>query len=143
MKQFELAKTYREIELKTADPGRLIVLIYKKSIKNLEEAQELLEKEKHHAYDRVNTLITKTQTLIAELTASLNKDSDKKLYESLLNLYSYFNKELREANFAKDATKLTPIIRFLQDLLGAWEVAVKKACPENSTKKHPDLNIVG
>ena len=128
--QYELAKVYKEIELKTADGGILIITIYEEIITFLEQAVELLEKDKHKAFDKVNTLLTKSQALITELILSLNKTPNESLYNNLNNLYLYFNQELREANFNKDSKKITPIINFLKELLESWKEVVQK------NKKH-------
>ena len=123
--QYELAKMYKEIDLKTADSGTLIITMYEETITFLEQAVALLEKEKHKSFDTVNNLLTKSQALITELMLSLNKNASSSLYDNLYNLYLYFNQELREANFTKDSKRIIPIIHCLKELLEAWKEVVR------------------
>lgn len=108
---------YKETQVKTANQGKLIVMLYNGAIKFLKLALENLPKKK---YDIVNNNIIKTQDIISELMLSLNfevGDFANKLYD----LYSYINKRLVEGNIKKSAEPLEEVIRYLVELKKAWE----------------------
>jgi len=108
---------YKEIQVKTANQGKLIVMLYDGAIKFLRIAIENIPKKK---YDSVNTNIIKAQDIITELMLSLNfevGDFANKLY----GLYSYMNKRLVEANIKKAIEPIEEVIKYLIELKEAWE----------------------
>ncbi len=108
---------YKETQVKTANQGKLIVMLYDGAIKFLKIAIEHLPTKK---YDTVNNNIIKAQDIITELMLSLNfevGDFANKLY----GLYSYMNKRLVEGNIKKQAEPLEEVIRYLGELKSAWE----------------------
>ena len=113
----DASSQYRETQVKTANQGKLIVMLYDGAIKFLKIALDNLPKKK---YDTVNNNIIKSQDIITELMLSLNfevGDFANRLY----SLYSYMNKRLVEANIQKSAEPMEEVIRYLAELKEAWE----------------------
>lgn len=138
------AKMYKDTAIKTADKKTIIIMLYEKILQHLDDATELLENHGFHKYDKVNMHITKAQEIILELSASLDKDMFPELCENLLNLYLYFNKELREANFEKNAQRIQPVYTMISSLLDSWKQTIESNAPaENEQKAHLKLNIRG
>ncbi len=144
MDVFNAAKVYKETSIKTADKKTIVIMLYEKTLQHLDEALVLLENHGFQKYDKVNTHITKAQEIILELSASLDKEVFPELCDNLLNLYLYFNKELREANLEKNAARIRPIHDMISTLLESWKESLQVA---DTTKKEPvvetKLNIQG
>lgn len=136
------AQQYKETAIKTANPGELIVLLYKEIDKHLNEAITLLTQNDHKVYDKVNHHISRAQQIIIELATSLSKKEDETLYNNLLGLYLFFNEELVQANLAKDHTKIEPVQKMLHDLLESWKTAAKTT-PTHPSDKKRGINFEG
>jgi len=108
---------YKETQVKTANQGRLIVMLYDGAIKFLKIALENLPNKK---YDVVNSNIIKAQDIISELMLSLNfevGDFANKLY----SLYVYMNRRLVEGNIKKSPEPIEEVIKYLNELKDAWD----------------------
>ncbi len=145
MDVFNAAKVYQDTAIKTADKKTIIIMLYEKTLQHLDDAMDLLENHNFEKYDKVNMHITKAQEIILELGASLDKSVFPELCESLLNLYFYFNKELRDANFEKSAKKIRPIYDMLSSLLKSWKQTIESnsSAEKESTTAQPPLNVKG
>lgn len=114
---------YRVTQVKTANQGKLILLLYDGAIRFLREADAALPGKK---YDVVNQKIIRTQDILTELMVSLNMKAGE-LSNNLYRIYDYLNRRLIEANVKKDAAILHEVIQHLVDLRAVWEDVVKKA----------------
>lgn len=114
---------YRVTQVKTANQGKLILLLYDGAIRFLREADAALPGKK---YDVVNQKIIRTQDILTELMVSLNMKAGE-ISNNLYRIYDYLNRRLIEANVKKDAAILHEVIQHLVDLRAVWEDVVKKA----------------
>lgn len=125
---------YRQTRVKTASQGKLIVMLYDEAIRQIELAKQLLNSDEI-AYDRVNTAIGKAQDIITELTVSLDLENGGDIAQNLFRLYRFFNNQLVEANFKKDAQPLEQVLSFLGDLREAWkQIADKGSGPQRESQ---------
>ena len=116
---------YKDMEILTANQGKLIVMLYEGAIRFLKLAADNMH---HNTYDVVNTNIIKAQDILTELMLALNMEQGGDIASNLFNLYAFMKKQLLEANMKKDASNLHGVIRLLDQLKGAWEeVALKEA----------------
>lgn len=143
MELSDAAKIYRETAIKTAGKERMVIMLYEKTLQHLDAAVSLLQTGRFEEYDKVNMHITRAQEIILELSASLNKTALPKLCDDLLGLYLFFNKELREANFAKKPERILPVRAMLSDLLSAWKEAEKTVRAKDVRVGPGGLNITG
>lgn len=144
LKNYNAARVYKETSIKTADGGKIVVLLYEEIDKHLTEAIVLLQKEhKHHHYDKINYHITMSQSIITELMASLDKGKSEEIYENLMRLYLYFNEQLSKANMEKDAQIIIPIHTQIKELLETWRIAAQTAEGSIQQDKRTGLNISG
>ena len=140
--------TYRETKVKTAGQGQLIVMLYDGAVKNLDRALELLgsdiEGKKNPAnIEKVSNAILKTQEIITELTVSLDFEQGGEIAKNLFSLYTWFNRELVEANIAQDISRAMTVRNLLNELKSAWTEIVAKNNPEAAGKVVSGLNIAG
>lgn len=111
---------YQENQLKTATPGKLLLMAYDGAIKF---AGVAIEKMKEGKLDEQGAYIRKTQNLLLELISSLDMSADKQLASNLYGVYSYLFDRLTHANIRDDVQALEEAIQILSELRSAWEEA--------------------
>ena len=115
--QQNVSSFYQENQIRTADQGRLIVMLYERAIFSLKQAQEKIVAGDY--YQR-NQLILKAQNIILELMNSLNFEAGKIAY-SLQSLYNYMIRRLILADQTSDQQIIQEVIKILSELKEAWE----------------------
>ena len=140
--------SYRETRVKTASQGQLIIMLYEEAMKHLDRGLELLvvnngEKKNPGNIEKITKSILKAQEIITELTVSLDFDQGGDIAKNLFSLYTWFNKELLEANISHDIHRITSVRNQLNELKSAWvEIAVKNSS-EAAGKFATGVNIAG
>jgi flagellar secretion chaperone FliS len=133
---------YKEIQIKTANQIRLIVMLYDGAIRHINLALDCFA-EGHKRFDAINTHIIAAQDILSELMASLDFDRGGTLAKDLFSLYSFMNKRLLESNMKKDPAPLTEVKSHLGELREAWdEISTRKGLEENTTPA-TGVNIAG
>jgi flagellar protein FliS len=140
--------TYRETRIKTAGQGQLIIMLYDEAVKHLDKALELLsqdtgEKKNPGNIETISKSILKVQEIITELTVSLDFDQGGEIAKNLFSLYTWFNKELLEANIHKDLRKITTVRNQLNELRSAWAEIAAKNSSGTPGKAVTGVNIAG
>jgi flagellar protein FliS len=120
---------YRETQIKTASKGRLIIMLYEGIISSLDAAIEAIPKKQ---FDVANNSIQKAQDIISELIMALNMDAGD-FSKKLLNIYTYLNTRLIEANMQKDVQPLKFVQKMVSELCDAWNQVLKNS-------PNPDLD---
>jgi len=115
--QQNVSSFYQENQIRTADQGRLIVMLYERAIFSLKQAQEKIVAGDY--YQR-NQLILKAQNIILELMNTLNFEAGKIAY-SLQSLYNYMIRRLILADQTSDQQIVQEVIKVLSELKEAWE----------------------
>lgn len=136
---------YKETRVRTAGPGQLIVMLYEEAVKQCDRAIDYLDtnlKKKPANIEKVNLAICKVQDIVTELMASLDFEAGGDIARDLFSLYVYFNRELTEANIAKDPLRIKTVRTMLADLSSAWVVAATKA-KGSGDEKRSGVNIAG
>ncbi len=108
---------YKETQVKTANQGKLIVMMYDGAVKFIKTALENLPSKK---YDIVNTHILKAQDVINELMLAINFEAGD-FAEKLYALYVYMNRRLVEGNIQKNSEPLEEVLGYLLELKSSWE----------------------
>jgi flagellar protein FliS len=136
-------KAYRETQIKTATPGRLIIMLYDGAVTSLNIAIEILEKNEHKL-DTVSNNVIKAQDIISELMVSLDFEKGGEIAKNLFNIYMYMNRELLSGNIKKDVEPLKNVRKFLMELREAWnEIADKNYGEEKNLRHAGGINIAG
>lgn len=117
-RQQEAGNHYLEMEINTADPLHLVLILYRGAIKNLKRsldcfAQGVIE-------GRIQA-INKASAMISELHSTLDFERGQPIAGSLDRLYSYLQQRLLEANLKQDPSAVQEAIRLLSTLASAWE----------------------
>ncbi len=142
----QAVSAYRETSVKTASPGKLVVMLYDEAIRQLGIALSLFsaqEKIKPVSIEKYNAAIVKTQEIITELMVSLDMDSGGEIAHNLLALYVYFNQELLDANISRNRKKITTIRDLLSELRDAWASAAATSPVRPAPVLHTNIDING
>jgi flagellar protein FliS len=139
--------TYKETKIKTAGQGQLIVMLYDGAVKHLTKAIELLESNKTDKKDpgkieQINKAVMKTEEILTELIVSLNFEQGGEISKTLFSLYTWFNRELVEANINQDLDRILTVRNMLADLRDTWNSVAGQATVEQPSEA-VGLNIAG
>ena len=138
---------YQNTAVKTASQGKLVVMLYETAIKHLSAATKCFDagsgKVPPGSIEEYSNHIMKAQEVINELQVSLDMDKGGQIAQNLMSLYVYFNRELMDANIAKDKKKLEFVLNMLSQLLEAWQVASNSTANAPAANVSPTLNING
>ena len=142
------SSTYKETKIKTASKGQLVLMLYDELVKQLNLSLELLElnksdKKEPGRIEQISKAVMKAEEIITELMVSLDFEQGGEIAKNLFALYSWFNRELMEANISQNINRIKTVRDMISDLRNSWsEIAVKyNAEPANS--ESVGLNIAG
>ena len=136
---------YQNTNIKTASQGKLVVLLYEAAVKNLKNAESLIDEEnkiKPSNMEKFGKFLQKAQAIITELQVSLDMEKGGEIAKNLMSLYIYFNQELLSVNINHDKTKLEYIEQQMSELLKAWKEASASAS-QTPVQHTQALNIEG
>ena len=136
---------YQNTNIKTASQGKLVVLLYEAAVKNLKNAESLIDEEnkiKPSNMEKFGKFLQKAQAIITELQVSLDMEKGGEIAKNLMSLYIYFNQALISVNIKHDKTKLEYIEQQMSELLKAWKEASASAS-QTPVQHTQALNIEG
>ena len=140
--------TYRETRVKTASQGQLIIMLYDEAVKHLDYGLELLSlnaggKKNPGNIEKISKSILKAQEIITELIVSLDFEQGGEIAKNLFSIYTWFNKELLEANISHNFRRIIAVRNQLSELRVAWVEVAAKGNPETAGKVITGVNIAG
>ncbi len=142
MNERKPANAYKDVQIRTANQIRLIVMLYDGAIRHVSLALEALAAG-HRRYDEVNNHVIAAQDILSELTASLDFDKGGALAKNLFSLYSFMNRRLLEGNLRKEEGPLTEVRKHLGTLREAWAEISTREGLEEKTVPETGVNIAG
>lgn len=124
---------YQESQIKTADQGRLILMMYDGAVIFLQQSKDLI---KNRDFIEKSIKITKAQNILIELMAALNMEAGS-VAINLKALYAYMIKRLFDANGQNDVSAIDETLKILVELREAWDTIINRPDIENkmSTNK--------
>ena len=142
MKANDPVQAYKEIQIKTANQIRLIVMLYDGAIRHLNLAADSFS-EGFKRYDAINNHIVAAQEILSELTASLDFEKGGTLAKNLFSIYSFMNRQLMEGNLKKDKAPIVTVKKLLTDLREAWDEIANRKGLEEKGGAATGVNIAG
>ncbi|WDT94555.1 flagellar export chaperone FliS [Thermoleophilum album] len=113
------ARSYREQEVLTAPPERLVVLLFEGAVRFLERARLALESRDtaafHHNLNRADAILD-------ELLATLDL-SQGEIASRLQGIYVFCKRQLADARLARDSGAVARVARWLRELGEAFDAA--------------------
>jgi len=140
--------TYKETRITTASQGQLIIMLYSEAVRQLDRAISILElndagKKDPGRIEIISKAIVKTQEIVSELMVSLDFEEGGEIAKNLFSLYTWFNRELMEANIGQDARRIQIIRNHIEVLRSAWQDIVASNLAENVNREVMGVNIAG
>lgn len=117
---------YREIGVKTASQGKLVVMLYEGAVSNLEKAMALIDsngKIQANQIESYGNFLQKVMDIVTELEVSLDMDKGGEIAKNLMSLYVYFNKQILEATMDHKKSKLEFVHKMMSELHESWITA--------------------
>jgi len=117
-------RQYSQVQIKTANKGKLIVMLYQGAIRFMKKA--LIQLEQKDMEGKGKSLI-RAQDIVLELLYALDQDMLAKGNELALNLqrlYLYCYRRLVRANVDMDPEAIKEVVVLMTSLLEAWEKVV-------------------
>ncbi len=109
---------YKQSNVITADPKKLIILCYEAIISNLKMARDSYASKD---YETKAKCLQKAQDILCELTNALDFEKGGEVAKNLYALYGFFAHHILEADLKRDIEAFTEDIRMLEELKSAWQ----------------------
>jgi flagellar protein FliS len=109
---------YRQTNVTTADPGRLVLMCYEGAIGSLKTARENYISGEYEA--KAET-VQKAQNIISELALALDFEKGGEMARNLDSLYNYMLRRIIEGDVKGDVKAFDEVILILGQLESAWK----------------------
>jgi flagellar protein FliS len=138
--------TYKETRVKTASQGQLIIMLYNEAVRQLDQALGLMElnssgKKDPARIEKIGKSVVKTQEIVSELMVSFDFEQGGEIAKNLFALYTWFNRELMEANIGQSTQRIAGVRNLINDLRGTWQEIVMTNAAES--REVVGVNIAG
>jgi len=134
MLQAEAISRYKQVVVSTSTPGELLLALYDGLFRYLRQARLLIEsKQRGKAAERVSH----ARAIIVELELALDHEVFPDLCANLSALYGFCLDRLRLATREDSTQAIDEVMRVLQPLHQAWQMAVPKATAEQGRLDSP------
>ena len=123
----QTVRKYQEINVNTASPMELIVMLYDECIRSLEKAEKAFAIEGPERIENINNALLHAQDIITELAVSLDMEKGGVIAQNLQKLYDFMVNHLSHANIIKIVKPVSDVKAMMLDLREAWkEIAAKE-----------------
>lgn len=114
--------SYRTLQVDTASPGKLILMLFDGALKFLHVAEDgFRQTDPRIRQETIHNNLIKTQNIILELQRSLNVRDGGEFAVNMFRIYDFMLARLIEANTKKDAEAVRVVIQLLGEIRGAWD----------------------
>jgi len=112
------ADQYKQMQIKTASPGKLLLMLYQGAVKFMKLAKKNIKEGKIEASHKN---IIKAQNIILKLQGTLNKEQGGEIAVQLESLYDFIYRELIQANLNKNTKHLDNVIPLVEELFVTYK----------------------
>ena len=116
------SSTYRDVDVLSSSPARLVPVLYKHLLVNLRRA--ILSVRRTDIEGRFESL-DKAAGIVAELRGVLDFEAGGELSVQLSSLYGFWAKEISSAGSGLDAARLERVAAMVAELYDSWESAAR------------------
>ena len=113
---------YRQSAIQTSSPSQLLLMLFDGAIRFGKTAIEGIDEQN---YEKVSTFLGKSQAIVNELSATLDRKYD--VAKTLAPLYEYINYLFIQSNIKKSRAEAEEAIGYLVDLRQTFAQAAKIA----------------
>jgi flagellar secretion chaperone FliS len=115
------AQQYRQMQVTTSSPEKVLLMLYDGAINFSKMAQDRINRKDIAGK---GLYISKALAIVTELMNTLNHDICSNITRELERLYMYIIREFTRANINNDANALDNAIKILANLRQTWTEAV-------------------
>lgn len=115
------ANQYKQMAVKTANRGQILLMLYESAIKNVKLASVAIDRKDLAAK---GMHIGKVHDIINELTSTLNFEVGGDIARNLERLYNFMVEQLVKANIESSKECLATVLKLLETLHDGWKGAV-------------------
>ena len=120
-------QSYRDQEILTASPVRLVAMLYDKAVTCLHDTVAAIEA---GDIERRYKSSTRAIEIITHLALTLDMERGGQIAQNLEQLYRFMLKHLLDVNVRNDAKPALDVIKLLEPLRASWhELAAKGGAP--------------
>jgi flagellar secretion chaperone FliS len=125
-----IARKYQELNVTTASPMELILMLYDECIRSLDKAEKAFETipEPERIEVTGNSLLH-AQDIITELAVSLDMEKGGEIARNLQRLYDFMVNHISRANVNKELKPIQDVRRMMGELREAWFEIAKQEPP--------------
>lgn len=109
---------YKNSQILTASPKKIIDLLLEGAVKQIKLAQLALEQDN---FEAVNIHLIKAQDIILELKLSVDTTVEGDIPNQLIEMYEFMFSRLVTANMEKDLELMELVIQMLEDFRETWQ----------------------
>ena len=126
--------SYRTLQVDTASPGKLILMLFDGALRFLHMAEDGFRQDDPRVrQEMIHNNLIKTQNIILELQRSLNVRDGGDFAVNMFRIYDFMLTRLIDANTKKDAEGIRVVIQLLGEIRGAWdEMLQQQGAPTQS-----------
>lgn len=128
MQQHSGVKDYKSMQVLSAKPEKLILMLYDGAIRFLNEATRALEE---NNLEQSNNRLIRVQNILVELMSSLNFEKGGEIAVNLFRIYEFMHYTLVQANIKKEVKPVKRIAGQLRTLRDSWAQALKNQQKES------------
>jgi flagellar secretion chaperone FliS len=114
-------QTYRELQLRTADPGTVLLMLYQGAIDALNQAIMHLSA---RDFAQKGACLLRAHDIITQFVVSLDHKTGGEITQNLERLYGYMLDQILLGNVNNDPKALETVASLLSTLKTGWEEAV-------------------
>lgn len=118
------ANHYKEMSIRTAGRGQLLIMLYEGALQNVKKATVSIENKN---YSVKGMAIGKAHDIINELLNTLDFNIGGDIAKDLERLYNFIIEQLIQANAENSKEKLESVSKILETLLSGWKEAVQQS----------------
>lgn len=115
------ANQYKQMQVKTASKGQVLLMLYEAAIKHSKKIIECMETKN---LTKKGEHIGKAHDILAELSNTLDHSVGAPVSHDLERLYSFMIEQMVKANIDNNPEPIRNNVKMLENLLSAWRVAV-------------------
>ncbi|MDP2361220.1 MAG: flagellar export chaperone FliS [bacterium] len=116
-------RQYHETQARTADRGRLLLMVYDAAVGAVRDSQRLM---REGDVPGKGVQMDRAIRAVGELRQSLDMEKGQDIARSLDRLYEFMLHRMREANLRNDPSHLEVVARLLEDLRATWSQVIRR-----------------
>ena len=137
------ARKYQELNVTTASPMELILMLYDECIRSLDKAEKAFKTiPKPEQIEVIGNSLLHAQDIITELAVSLDMEKGGEIAHHLQRLYDFMVNHLSRANVNQEIKPIQDVRKIMADLREAWlEISKQEPSRPHATVQPLSSNI--